>query len=725
MLSNATLHARRALAAAAGAALATLALGAVPALAADPGAAAASKRRIAHEDVWLTKRVGPPSVSPDGRWAVFAVIEPAYERREQRSDLWLVPVDGSAQPRRITSTAAAESGVAWSADGRRIAFSAKRDGDDEGQVYVLDLAGGGEATRVTDAPLGARTPKFSPDGTRILYVADAWPGAKDDADNARLQKERKERKYNVRVYETFPIRNWDKWLDERQPRLYVQSLEAGAKSKDLLAGSQLLREPGYAGRMEDDGIKLDASWTPDGKGIVFAASVNRNAAARAFTNNELWLVSADGGEPQRLTKGTDSWGDPRFSRDGATLYAERTPQNGNRVYNGTRIAAVPWRAGTLDVAAAKNLTEAADRSATAWGVAADGTLWFLAEDSGHEKLYVVAPGQAPRLAFEMNAGVYTSLSVAEASPAPLLVARWESAVSPAEVVRIDPAKGHVALSNFNGARAAEIDWQPVEHFWFTSSRGRKIHNMIVKPPGFDPAKKYPLFVMIHGGPHTMWRDQFFLRWNYHYIAEPGFVILLTNYSGSTGFGEKFAQSIQFDPLKGPGAELEQAAKEAISRYSFIDGSRQCAGGASYGGHLSNWLQATTTHYRCLISHAGLLDLRSQWATSDSVYHREVNVGGPPWSGAPLWRTQSPLTYAEKFRTPVLVTIGEKDYRVPLNNSLEYWTVLQRQQVPGRLVVFPDQNHWILTGEDSRVFYGEIRSWLSKYLLDGASREAAK
>jgi dipeptidyl aminopeptidase/acylaminoacyl peptidase len=302
-------------------------------------------------------------------------------------------------------------------------------------------------------------------------------------------------------------------------------------------------------------------------------------------------------------------------------------------------------------------------------------------------------------------------------------------VSPPEVVRIDPAKGHVALSAFNAERVARLDWQPVEHFTFTSRRGRPIHSLLVKPANFDPAKKYPLFVLIHGGPHTMWRDQFFLRWNYHLIANgkagtdpaagrDGYVVLLTNYSGSTGFGERFAQAIQNDPLKGPAEEINEAADVAIRKFPFVDGARQCAGGASYGGHLSNWLQGTTTRYRCLVSHAGLVDLRSQWGTSDSVYHREVNVGGPPWSDAPLWRTQSPLTYAAKFRTPVLVTVGEKDFRVPLNNTLEYWTVLQRRQVPSRLVVFPNENHWILNGENSRYFYRELADWLARYLHGG-------
>jgi dipeptidyl aminopeptidase/acylaminoacyl peptidase len=222
-------------------------------------------------------------------------------------------------------------------------------------------------------------------------------------------------------------------------------------------------------------------------------------------------------------------------------------------------------------------------------------------------------------------------------------------------------------------------------------------------------------VVIHGGPHAMWRDQFFLRWNYHLLASPGYVVLLTNYTGSTGFGEKFAQDIQGDPLVGPGEEINEAADEAIKQFKFIDGSRQAAGGASYGGHLANWLQATTTRYKCLISHAGLINLESQWGTSDGIYHREVNNGGPVWEQGEVWRKQNPIRYAANFKTPMLVTVGENDFRVPLNQSLENWSVLQRMKVPSKLIVFPDANHWILKGEDSRFFYSEVQAWLKKWL----------
>jgi dipeptidyl aminopeptidase/acylaminoacyl peptidase len=228
-----------------------------------------------------------------------------------------------------------------------------------------------------------------------------------------------------------------------------------------------------------------------------------------------------------------------------------------------------------------------------------------------------------------------------------------------------------------------------------------------------------LFVVIHGGPHGMWRDQFFVRWNYHLLAAPGYVLLLTNYSGSTGFGEEFSRSIQGDPLKGPADEINEAADAAIKQFAFIDGSRQCAGGASYGGHLSNWLQASTTRYKCLVSHAGLVNLEAQWGTSDTIYSREVNLGGPPWEQAAVWREQNPIRFAAKFRTPVLVTVGENDFRVPLNNTLEYWSALQRMQVPSRLVIFPDANHWIQKGEDSRLFYSEISAWLARWLKPAA------
>lgn len=673
---------------------------------------AQAKRTITHEDVWLMKRVGAPVPSPDGKWVVFSVQEPSYVEADQVSDLWIVPGDGSAKPRRLTSTKGGESGATWSPDGKRIAFSARREGDEVPQIYILNIEGG-EAMRVTTLSTGARSPQFSPDGKAILFQSSVFPGTLNDEDNKKAAAERKARKWNARVYEGFPIRNWDRWLDDRQTRVFVQSLENGAKAKDLLAGTKMVAEAGFAGITGSGSDDLNPVWSPDGQSVVFAATVNRNVAAYADTNSDLYQVSISGGEPKRLTDGKDGYFAPKFSPDGKTLFCQFNP-NSEKVYNLNRLVGFAWPS----MNDRKVITAGFDRAPSGFALTSDSkTIYFTAEDAGHEKLYsVAANGGEVKLAFEMNSGVYTSLSIPGKASSLMLFANWESAVSPAEVVKIDTAaKRHSNLTSFNADRVAQLDLAPLRHHWFTSKRGKKIHSLIVLPPNFDENKKYPLFNFLHGGPHTMTRDQFFLRWNYHLLAAPGYVILMTDYTGSTGYGEKFAQEIQGDPLKGPGEELNEAADAVIKDFKWIDASRQAAGGASYGGHLANWMQATTTRYKCLISHAGLINLESQWGTSDVIYSREVNNGGPVWEQGETWRTQNPIRYAAKFKTPMLITVGENDFRVPLNNSLESWSIHQRLKIPSKLIVFPEENHWILRGENSRFFYSEVHAWLKKWL----------
>ncbi len=681
------------------------------------GAGAAGKRIPNHEDIWLMKRVGSPQVSPDGRWIVVPVVEPSYDDSTQLSDLWLIDTTARNSSRRLTSTRRPETGVVWSPDSRRIAFSAQRDNDETQQLYVLDLAAAGEARRITNLSGGARIPAFSHDGRQIAFVSLLYPGAADDAANRARIEAHRERKSTARIFEGFPVRNWDHWLDERQVHLFVQALDKdgmpSGPPRDLLKGTKLLANPGFAGRQTDTGEEMEIEFTPDDKSLVFAATTNRNKAAYSFTNAELFVADIAGGEPRPITQGTASWSLPHFTRDGRTLLAV-VEEQGPAVYNAQRLAAINWP----NFGKPRLVTDDLDRAVSSYAVTPDDkTVFFTAEDSGYEKLYSVrlGGGKVQEL-FGAQKGSLTNLAIPAQAGDLRLYANWESASEPGEIALLNPQNGKpLVLTRFNAARAAQLDLPPIENFWFTSSRGKRIHSFVVRPPGFDPAKKYPLFVVIHGGPHGMWRDQFFIRWNYHLLSAPGYVLLLTNYSGSTGFGEQFARSIQGDPFKGPADEINEAADAAIRQFGFIDGSRQCAGGASYGGHLANWLQATTTRYKCLISHAGLVNLESQWGTSDTIYSREVNLGGPPWEQAAVWRDQNPIRYAAKFRTPALVTVGENDFRVPLNNSLEYWAALQRMQVPSRLIVFPEENHWIQKGEDSRLFYAEVAAWLDRWL----------
>jgi dipeptidyl aminopeptidase/acylaminoacyl peptidase len=672
-----------------------------------------AKHAITHEDVWLMKRVGAPVASPDGKWAVYSVTEPAYDAKDQWSDLWLKSLTDETPARRITYSKTAEGGAAWSPDSRKLAFAAKREGDEVNQIYVLDLATGGEAERITALSTGAGSPKWNPDGKVLLFVSDVYPGAMDDEANKKAAKERKDRKYNVRAYEQFPPRFWNQWLDDRKPHLFVQEARAGAVARDLLAGTKLAASAGFGGSFGDEGQNLEALWTPDGAAVVFAAVLNRGEGARANVNAQILQVAAGGGEPQRLTDDTRGYSQMRFAPDGRSLLCLVDFNTSGKVYDLARLASFPWPFKPE----AKILTATLDRSVSRFATPAGSDwIYFTFEHAGLEQLHSVSyAGGDVRDEASPATGTLGGLSAGGQA----LVGTWDSAVSPAEVYSFNGAPK--VLTAINTAKAATIDWLPLEHFTFKASDGREIHNMIVKPPGFDPARIYPLFVVIHGGAASMWHDSFVLRWNYHLLGQPGYVVLLTDYKGSTGYGEEFARAIQFDPLKGPADEINEAADEAIMRYAFIDASRQAAGGASYGGHLANWLQATTIRYKCIVSHAGEMDLVMQWGTSDGIFGREVNSGSPVWGDSKVWREQSPVMQGGNhdkgtgFLSPILITVGELDFRVPLNNALMNFATQQRLNVPSKLLVFPEAGHWVLRGEDSRYWYGEVHAWLAKYL----------
>jgi len=695
----------------------TLAILVAVSVAAD--AAAQARQPLTHELLWSFDRVGAPVPSPDGKWVVFSVNEPDYDPQKEVTDLWIVPGDGSSAPRRLTSMRGAEGGPAWSADSTRLAFSARRDDDEVGQIYVLDVARGGEAQRVTNAPTAASAPAWSPDGKRLVFQAAIWPGATDEESNRKAAQEKKNAKSKARIYDAFPVRNWDQWVDESKPHLWVVDVEGDRKARPLFAASTLARSPGFGGGA------LGAAWAPDGGSIVFSASDRSDVAARASTPAHLWHVPAGGGDPKRLTPDGSSYGAPRFRPDGRALcftVANASPA----IYELTHVGCASWPATSSIVVTV--VTGELDRSVGSWAFTPDSkTLYVTAEDAGHERIYSLPiSGGAAKLAVDAPQGVFAGLRIPPKAAAPVLFASWESAVSPAEIVRIDPGSSdRKFLTSFNGEQARAIDWQPVREFWFTGRDGRRIHNLVALPPNFDERKRYPLFVLIHGGHASMWRDAITYRWNYHLLTQPGFVVLMSDYRGSTGYGEKFTLDILGDPLAGPADDINDAADEAIKRFSFIDGGRQAAGGASYGGHLTNWLAGTTTRYKALVSHAGLATLDMQWGTSDSIYHREVMMGGPYWENPQKWIAQSPLAKAGNFKTPMLVSVGEADFRVPEGNSLAIYAALQRMNVPSRLIVWPDENHWVQKGENSRVFYREVRAWLEKYLRPESASAASR
>jgi dipeptidyl aminopeptidase/acylaminoacyl peptidase len=662
----------------------------------------AQKRPITHEDIWLMKRTGEPVVSPDGRSVVVSVNQPDYDAAKQSSDLWLVEADGHEAPKQLTFTKAVESGQVWSPDGTRLAFVTRREGDDAPQVYVLAMAGG-EAQRITHVSGGASNPQWRPDGKAILFESAYDP----------LAAERKLHKWNARIYDAMPIRFWNAWLDEKKPHIFVQELGGSSESVDVLMGSKLAESAGFAGLFNPaGGQSLHAIWTPDGQSIVFAAYVNRTEMMSAETESRLFVTPAGGGEPRALTGAGLQFSRPKFSLAGDRLYAltERKAKAGGRLYSLKRLAQFSWPAASQPAV----LTESWDRSVSAYSIAPDGkTVYLDAEDNGADQLFqIAAQGGAVKRLFPVEHGGYANIQPVSGG----LIAVFQTAAQPPEIVRLDVAKGsHTMLTNFNAARLRELDTPDPLQFWFTAKTGKKIHNLLYLPPQFDKGKRYPLVIFPHGGPAAMSKDAFSTRWNSYVLTSPGYVLLETNYTGSTGFGEKFADDIERDVLRGPAEEILEAIEQALRQYPFIDKSRQAAAGASYGGYLMNWFNGHTKQFKCLVIHSGAINNESQYGTNDGGLDRELRMGVPIWEKGGQWNDQSPIRYSGSFQTPSLITVGEQDFRVPLSESMTTFKILQRRGVPSRLVVFPEEGHWILKGENSRLHMQEVLGWLKRYL----------
>ena len=670
-----------------------------------PAAAQAQQRVITHEDVWLLHRIGEPTLSPDGRQAIVSVTEPSYDSAQDISDLWILPTDGSAPPRRLTFTKGAESGVDFAPDGKSIAFTARREGDDAAQVYILRLDGG-EARRLTNISSGASSPKFRPDGKAILFQTMWQSGAKSLEENKKLAEAQKARKDTARAYDTFPIRFWNFWLDSREAAICIQELDGQSPIVHTVAPLRGGFNPTGAGE------NLNPVWTPDGKAIVFSATANRDKLMYEEPETHLYLLGANGGTPRRLTPTGTSFSRPEFNADGKALFAlESRNSTEKQIYFVTRLARITgpeWSSVAI-------ITTGWDRSVSGFTISSDGrSVYMEAQDDGSVKIFrIPATGGIPTPVFVPSSGSMTGLQAQGAT----MVARWSSSTDPGQIVRFDPEKkAFTTLTTFNKERLAQLYLPQPESFWFTAKNGKKIHSVIVPPPVVEPGKKYPIVVFPHGGPNSMSDDAFTTRWNFHLLTSPGFYLLMTNYTGSTGFGEKFTDDIERDVLRGPAQEVLEAIDEAAKKYPAIDLTRQAAVGASYGGYLMNWFNGHTTQFKCMVNHAGAVNNESQYGVNDGGLGRELRMGAPIWeTGKGQWFDQSPIRYMKSWKTPMLITQGELDYRVPISESITTFKLLQRLQVPTRLVTFPDEGHWILKGPNSRRHMEEVLGWLKKYL----------
>ncbi|MET0552722.1 MAG: S9 family peptidase [Vicinamibacteria bacterium] len=665
-------------------------------LAASAVHAADAKAPLSPETLWQIQRLAAPAVSPDGAWVAVGVTTYDLKDDKGQSDLWLVPTAGG-DARQLTSLDSSETGPVWSPDGKWIAFESKRGDDENGQVYVISTSGG-EARRVTKVPTGASAPKWFPDSQRLAFISRVWPDLKTWDEQGKRQKERKDSKVTARVYDTAGVRYWDRWLDDREAHVYTIALAGGDTiAVTLGTGQQLSRaEPGAG--------SYDVS--PDGKEVAFASDVDTSGIDSNF---DVFVVPAGGGTARNLTTDNPAAdGGPAYSPDGRFLAFGRQQVKG--FYGDTsRLVVRDRAAGTNRV-----VTGEWDRSVGAVSWAPDGSRVYAAiDDAGTSRLYAidVATGQRQGLTRQRSYG-----SASLSRDGSTLVALRESFTEPPTLVKVDPRGGEATkLSTFNDALLSKVAWGSYESVTYKGAGGADIQMWVNYPPGFDAKKKYPVYMLIHGGPHNGVTDAFQWRWQAQLFSGWGYVTAWPNFHGSSGFGQAFTDSINPNWADQPYEDVIKAA-DYLAAQPYVDKDRMAAGGGSYGGYLVSVLLGRAHPFKTFVCHAGVTNLYTQYAADFGAGKRRH---GEFWEQDEIFRKTSPQFGAASFKTPTLVIHGGRDYRVPDNNGIELYNILQNRGVRSRFVHYPDENHWILKPQNSVHWYGQTRDWLKEFIGTGS------
>jgi dipeptidyl aminopeptidase/acylaminoacyl peptidase len=663
-----------------------------------PFAHGQGKHAMTFDDLIKLHRVGGASLSNDGKWIAYSVSTPDLDANRSVANIWIVSASGGA-PTQVTQ-GGRDSSPAWSPDGKTLAFLSARDGNS--QVYLLSMDGG-EAKKLTKLSTGADLFHWSPDGKTIAFTSAVYPDCADDACNAKRDEEKEKSKVKARLYDHLLYRHWDHWSEGKRGHLFVVPSDGSATPRDLTPNANYDVPP------EERGGPGDFNFSPDSKEICYTAVTDKVEATS--TNADLFLVPVAGGESKRITTQTGFDGNPVYSPDGRFIAYHAQLTAG---YEADR-----WRVMLYDRQSGKNenLTETSfDRSAADLAWSSDSKIiYFLAENETLQPLYAMEPraGATPKKILDgFNA------DFAFSADGKTLITTRTSLTLPSEIfVSSGDGSGLKQLTHTNDAILAQIELNEPESFWFEGADGTKVEALMIRPPQFSASQKYPLLVLLHGGPQTMWSNAWGYRWNAQVFSGAGYVTLMINRRGSTGFGQKFTDEITNDWGGKAYTDVMKGIDAALAKYSFIDKSRMAAAGGSYGGYMADWLATHTDRFKAIISHAGVYDKTSMYATEE-LWFEEHDEQGTPWGATENYKKFSPSTYAAdlaKYKTPTLVIAGERDFRVPYTQSLEFFNTLQREGVPSELLIFPDEGHWVLKPQNAQLWYKTFLNWLSTYV----------
>jgi dipeptidyl aminopeptidase/acylaminoacyl peptidase len=665
-------------------------------------ASKAKQKRITVEDLWKIKRPSGLSLSPDGAQAVVGLTTYDMEENKGSSALWQLSTFGG-EPRQLTQCGEKDGQAVWSPDGSLIAFVAKRgegkSADEEPQLYVI-APDGGEAKRVTTLATGVSGIKWFGDGKRIACISWVWPDLKTEKAQAERYKARKSDKVKAHVIEHTAFRHWDHWLsDGRVPHVHVIDVTNG-KCRDLFAGTRYELT-------QFDLDQHDYDISPDGKSIAFG--FNPNDDKRDDQAREIVEIDIKTGKAKVLAKATRyNHHHPRYAPDGRTI-AVLVNDYARSVDDDSKLAFIDCKtnrfslAGSWDRLVGFPLKWSADSQ----------SIYFTADEHSRVSVWRWQLGEkAPSIVAQ--GGTVAEFDIAADT---MVFIRNNMSLPPKVFANVDGEER--AIESFNDALMAKFKLGTVREFTVKGWHGEPVQMWAIYPPNFDEKKKWPLLHSIHGGPHANWGDNFHFRWNNHTFAAQGYVVVCVNYHGSLGWGNKFLESNNGMWGTKEHADVE-AGTDFMLKQGYIDKHRLAATGGSYGGKMVAWMNGTNgakkggDRYKAYVCHAGCFDWRAMYA-SDATYYFDHELHTTYWADEKKFASQNPITHVKNAKTPTLVIHGALDYRVPDAQGLAYYGTLKSLSVPAKLLFYPDENHWILKPQNSRLWYREYFAWLEKYI----------
>ncbi len=658
-------------------------------------AVSAQNRTYTVEDLMKVKRVGDPQVSPDGRHVAFTVGDVNFDANRVVNQIYVVSSAGG-DIKQLTSGDRSSSAPRWSPDGKKIAFTTG------GQVWVMD-ADGDHKEQVTKISTGAASPVWSPDGKWIAFTSDVYPDCNDEDCNKKKDEAAEKSKVKAHITSRLLYRHWDEWRDVKRTHVFVASAKGG-NARDLTPGD--FDSPPYGAS-----TGVDFAFSPDSTEVAYLRNPDKVEATS--TNSDIYVVPVNGGAGRNITVANRGYDvAPVYTRDGKYIVYRSQATAG--------FEADRWRLMLFNRASgvSTELVRGFDLQVEEAVVSPDGNIvYFTAGDRGKAPIYSVPITGGP--AKKIVADVFASnLKITPDGKRIIFVS--SSMGAPAEVYATNADGSQLtALTALNTrlmndaglAKAEEVEW--------TGALGRKIHGWVVKPKDFDASRKYPLLVLIHGGPQSAWNDNWGFRWNPQVFANAGYVVFAPNPRGSTGYGQQFVNEITGDWGGKAYVDIMNGVADVIRRSPFIDRTRIGGAGASYGGYMIDWIEGHNSdprfRFKVLVSHDGVYNLTSMYGATEELWFTDWEFKGTPWTNPAMYQRWSPHNFVANFKTPMLIIHSELDYRVPIGEGLQLFTALQRKGIDSKLLVFPDEGHWVLKPQNSQLWYHTVLDWLDKYL----------